>query len=211
MLDYPFPTFELRPEVVAKIDDFHTRDYAVSVPCGSINEWCYYLRSMEAFMMDLATDPDKAEILLDKVTHLSAEIGASMARCGVDIVSFYGDVGGQCNMIMSPPMWRRWIKPRLKKIFDAVRDANPESLIFFHSCGFIEPIIDDLIEIGLDILNPVQPESMDPYKIKREYGERLSLWGGIGLQTTMQANDLREVQTVVRDLIDAWAPGGGPR
>ena len=209
MLDYPFPTFELHSEVVAKIIDYHARDYPVSVPGGSINEWCYYIRSMEAFMMDLAVRPEMAEILLDKVTSLSAEIGAAMAKAGADIVSFYGDVGSQCSMMMSPKMWREWIKPRWKKIFDAVRDANPETLIFFHSCGFIEPIIEDFIELGLDILNPIQPEAMDPYKLKQEYGDKLSLWGGIGLQSTMQVDDPEEVRRSVRDLIDAWAPGGG--
>lgn len=210
MLDYPFPGFELTDETVTKIQTWHDRGYAVSVAAGSINEWCYYLRTMEEFMVDLVVNPEMAEILLDKVTDLSTQVGVGMAEAGADIICFYGDVGGQNSMLMSPTSWRKWIKPRWKQIFDAVHRANPEALVFFHSCGYVEPIIPDMIEVGTDILNPIQPEAMDPVKIKRQYGDQVALWGGVGLQSTMtSAASPDVVRIVVRSLIDEWAPGGG--
>ena len=207
VIDYPFPTFELNPLTLAEIERQHTRGYAVSVAAGSINEWGYYLRSMPELMVDLAERPAMAEVILEKVTELSTQVGTRLADAGADIICFYGDTGGQGSLLMSPKMWRRWIKPRWLRIFTAVHQANPQALVFFHSCGYIEPIIPDLIEIGLDILNPVQPEVMDPIQIKQKYGNQLSLWGGIGLQTTMK-QPVEQVHQAVRDLMDAWTPGG---
>jgi uroporphyrinogen decarboxylase len=208
MLEYPFPTYELSEETVAQIDALHDRGYAVSVSAGSINEWCYYLRGMEEFMADLVIHPEMAQILLDKVTELSIRVGVETARAGADVICYYGDVGGQKSMLMSPKMWREWIGPRWKKIFTAVHQANPDALVFFHSCGFIEPIIPDLIGYGLDILNPVQPETMDPLKIKRDYGDHVALWGGIGLQSTMRKSP-DVVRQVARQLIDHWSVESG--
>ena len=208
MLDYPFPTFELCEETVTEIRRLKDRGYATSATGGSINEWCYYLRSMPEFMVDLMDRPRMAEVILDKVTDLSAHTGARLAEAGTDVVSFFGDVGGQTHMLMSPRMWRKWIRPRWKRVFDAVRQANPETRIFCHSCGNILPIIPDFIELGLDILNPVQPEAMDPVDIKRRFGDALALWGGIGLQTTMTASP-EVVRWATTRLVAEWAPGGG--
>ncbi len=94
--------------------------------------------------------------------------------------SFTPEFAAQSAMVMSPAMWRRFFKPRLARFFAEVRAVNPA----YHSDGFIEPIIPDLIEIGLDVLNPVQPASMDPAKLKRLYEARLSFWGSIDEQRT---------------------------
>ena len=207
--DYPFPIFELADETVEGIRHVKDRGYIASVIGGSINESCYYLRSMEQFMLDLALQPEMAELVLDKVTALCVATGEQLASAGADIITFFGDVGGQRNMIMSPAMWRKWIKPRWETIFAAVRHANPETKILYHSCGYIMPIIPDFIELGLDILNPIQPEAMDPIQIKHEFGEHLTLWGGVGLQTTMRAASHDSVREDVRHLVTEWARGGG--
>ena len=112
-------------------------------------------------------------------------------------------------MLMSPKMWRQWIRPRWATIFEAARRVNPDIKIFVHSCGYIEPIIPDFIVLGLDILNPIQPETMDPVKIKRLYGDVLALWGGIGLQSTMIAPSPEIVRNDVRSLVKEWSQGGG--
>ena len=109
---------------------------------------------------------------------------------------------------MSPKMWRQWIKPRWEAIFSAIRRVNPSVKLFLHSCGYIEPIIPDFIELGLDILNPIQPETMDPIKIKQLYGDRLALWGGIGLQSTM-ITDPPTVRATASNLLSAWSKNGG--
>jgi uroporphyrinogen decarboxylase len=208
MLDYPFPTFELQDETVAEIGRLKGRGFATSAIGGSLNEWCYYLRSMSAFMLDLVDRPELAEVLLDSVTGLSAHTGAQLAEAGVDIVAFFGDVGGQYNLLISPRLWRKWFRPRWERVFNAVRRANPETKILYHSCGHILPIIPDFIELGLDILNPVQPEAMDPVAVKHRFGDRLTLWGGIGLQTTM-CRTPDDVKRETRRLVAEWAPGGG--
>lgn len=207
--EYPLPVFELRKETVAAIQALKGRGYAVSVASGSINEWCYYLRGMDAFMMDLALAPDMAAAMLERVAGLCAAIGAALAGAGADILCFYGDMGSQTRLLLGPKMWAEWIEPRWKRIIASVRGASPEALVFYHSCGFIEPIIPGLIESGFDILNPVQPESMDPVVIKRKFGGRIALWGGIGMQSTMLCGSPADVERAVRSLVESWAPGGG--
>ncbi len=209
VMDYPLPTFQLQDETVQLIQSWHDRGYAVAVAAGSINEWCYYLRGLDSFLVDLAQNPDLAETILDRITGLVTLIGIQLAASGADILCFYGDVGGQSRMLMSPKMWRRWIRPRWAVIFKSIRQVNPRVKIFLHSCGYIEPIIPDFIELGLDILNPIQPETMDPVKIKQLYGDRLALWGGIGLQRTMTAPDPHAVRGAARYLLSQWSENGG--
>jgi uroporphyrinogen decarboxylase len=209
IIDYPFPTFQVTDAMVKQIRDLKQRGYAVAAFAGSVNEWSYFLRGLATFMEDLVLRPELASLILDKVTTLSAQVGADLAEAGADILCFYGDTGGQCRLLISPKMWREWIKPCWQRIFAAVHRANPQARTFFHSCGFIAPLIPDLLEVGMDILNPVQAESMDPAEIKRQYGDWVVLWGGIGLQSTMRAPSPDIVREDVRRLVQAWAPGGG--
>jgi uroporphyrinogen decarboxylase len=118
-------------------------------------------------------------------------------------------VGTQKNLIVSPDCWRRQFKPRFKKIVDAAKDASPDVLFFYHSDGQIREIIPDLIEIGVDILNPVQPECMDPVEIKETFGDRLALWGGVGTQTVMPFGTPEEVRACVQRLFQTAGRGGG--
>jgi uroporphyrinogen decarboxylase len=209
VLDYPMPTFHLQDKTVEQIQSLHDRGYAVAVAAGSVNEWCYYLRGLDTFLMDLVQNPDMAELILARVTELATNMGIQLAESGVDILCFYGDVGGQSNMLLSPKMWRQWIRSRWNVIFKSIRRVNPKVKIFLHSCGYIEPIIPDLIEVGLDILNPIQPETMDPIKIKRHYGDRIALWGGIGLQSTMTSPDPQIVRETAKHLLSEWSINGG--
>jgi len=131
-----------------------------------------------------------------------------LAGADVDILRLGDDVGSQRAMLMSPDTWRTWFKPRLADLIRAAKAVKPDMLVFYHSDGYIEPIIPDLIEIGLDILNPVQPECMDPAQLKREYGRDLAFWGTIGTQTTMPFGDAEEVRRVVKERIDTVGPEG---
>jgi len=209
VVEYPFPVFELQERTVQTMRDLQQRGYAVSVAAGSINEWCYYLRGMDKFMMDLALAPDMACAVLDRVTALCTRMGSVLAGAGFDILCYYGDMGSQSSLLMSPDMWAQWIKPRWRRIISAIREASDHPYVFYHSCGFIEPIIPGLIDAGFDILNPIQPESMDPFKLKNQYGGQVVLWGGIGMQSTMLTGSTEEVKDATRRLIEAWAPGGG--
>ena len=207
--DYPFPVFEVQESTRRGIRDLHERGYAVSVAAGSINEWCCYLRGMDEFMMDLAFRPGMAAAILDKVTSLCVQMGAELAGAGADILCFYGDMGGQKGLLIGPEMWEKWILGRWREIIGATRRRSDDALLFYHSCGFIEPIIPALIDTGFQVLNPVQPESMDPVRIKRLFGNRISLWGGIGVQSTMLEGSADDIRTAVATLVREWTRGGG--
>lgn len=207
--DYPLPTFRLEAKTVEEIRALKGKGYAVSVAAGSINEWCYALRGMDSFLTDLALEPRMAETQLARVAELCALLGRELADAGADILCFYGDMGAQAGLLLGPEMWARYIQPLWRRILEAARRASPEALFFYHSCGYIEPIIPGLIEAGFQVLNPVQPESMDPVRIKRLYGQQISLWGGIGMQSTMLRCSAQEVRAATRALAQSWAPGGG--
>jgi uroporphyrinogen decarboxylase len=175
---------------------------------GSLFETSWYLRGQEQLLIDLHDNPDLATAILDTVNNTMIEGARRLAQAGADILRLGDDVGSQRAMLMSPGTWRTWFKPRLAGLIAAAKQVKPDMLVFFHSDGNIEPIIPDLIEIGLDILNPVQPECMDHIEIKREYGDRLAFWGTIGTQTTMPFGDTEEVRRVVKDRIDTMGPEG---
>jgi uroporphyrinogen decarboxylase len=112
-------------------------------------------------------------------------------------------------MLMSVKMWRTWLKPRLARTIAAARAIRPDVLVFYHSDGDVTAIIPDLLEIGVDILNPIQPECMDPVALKRAYGERLSFWGTIGTQSTFPFGSPEDVRREVRARISTVGVGGG--
>jgi uroporphyrinogen decarboxylase len=115
-------------------------------------------------------------------------------------------------MLLSPQDWRKTFKPRLKRLYSYVKGKAPEAKIFFHSCGAIRPIIKDLIEVGVDILNPIQPlaEGMNPESLKEEFGEKICFHGGIDVQQVMSSiGAFKDVEREVKGKIKALAPGGG--
>ena len=213
---YPWPDV-LAPyrwqEVPRQIRAWQDRGYPVSVSppgsCGgSLFETSWYLRGQTELLIDLYDNPDLATALLDTVNNTMIEGARRFASFGADIMHLGDDVGSQRAMLMSPQLWRRWFKPRLKALVRAAKMVKPDILVFYHSDGFIEPIIPDLIEIGIDILNPIQPECMDPVALKQKYGDRLAFWGTVGTQTTMPFGTPEEVRRVVRHRIDTVGPEG---
>jgi uroporphyrinogen decarboxylase len=213
---YPWPDV-LAPYRWASVADdvkvWQNRGYPVcgSPPgscAGSLFETSWYLRGQEQLLIDLFDNPDLGTALLDTVNNTLIEGARRFAQVGVDILKLGDDFGSQRAMLVSPALWRMWFKSRLAAIISAAKRIKPDILVFYHSDGDIEAIIPDLIEIGLDILNPVQPECMDPAQIKRRYGDRLSFWGAIGTQSTMPFGDADEVRRVVRERIETMGPEG---
>ena len=111
--------------------------------------------------------------------------------------------------MMSLDMYRQYLKPRLASVIQAARAISPNVLIAYHSCGFVEPFIDDLIDAGIDILNPVQPECMDFAKIHAKYGDRLSFWGTLGTQTLFPFGTAEEVYAKTIENLSIAGPRGG--
>ena len=128
---------------------------------------------------------------------------------GVDAIWVGDDVGAQNAMAISPESWRRIFKPMWAEYFGELKRLNPRIKIAYHSDGVIEPIIPDMIEVGLDILNPVQPACMDPAKLKKKYGDRLCFWGSIDEQHTLPFGSPDDVRREVLTRLDTIGRSGG--
>lgn len=210
--EYPFPDLEeeYRWEGIAdEIKKIQDRGYATMSGPGSLFEEICALRGHEAGLEDLATGNEVIIALIDKVAETVSYCARRLALAGIDILVFGDDIAMQDRMIMSPAMWREWIKPHFADAIQTAKEAKPDILIFYHSDGYIKPVIPELIEIGVDILNPVQPECMDPEEIKRKYGDKLSFWGTVGTQTTMPFGTPEEVKNIVKRRIEVVGKGGG--
>ena len=174
----------------------------------SIFEAAWYLRGMDQLLMDMVTDPDYVHALMDKVMQFPLVVSQKYIELGADMVWFGDDVSMQSGMMMSLDMWRTFLKPRYAVLFAACKKLNPSIKIAYHSCGNCETILDDMIEIGLDVLNPLQPMAIDPFKIKKRYGNRLALFGGLCVQQTMPRGSVNEVKKAVRKLKMEAGAGG---
>ncbi len=169
----------------------------------------WYLRGMEQFLSDMLINKDYARRLIDLVADFHLQAGLKLIDLGCDILLAGDDVGIQDRMLISPELWREFVKPCYGRVFGAYKRRNPKVKIATHICGYIEPIMDDLIEVGVDILNPVQPTAMDPARLKRRYGKRISFWGAVDDQRVLPLGSPPEVEAEVRLRLRQLAPGGG--
>ncbi len=175
----------------------------------SIFEAAWYLRGMEDLMMDMALEQEYVDSLMDKVMQFPLVASCKHASLGADMFWFGDDVAHQKGMMMSVEMWRRFLKPRYAELFAAPKRINPDIKVAYHSCGNCQAILDDLIEIGLDVLNPLQPLAIDPFEVKKRYGTGLSLFGGLCVQHTMPRGRPDEVRSAVSRLKKECGQGGG--
>jgi len=208
---YPFPVIATTQETLIQLTkDTHAQGFAM-MGCMACTVWetSWYIRSMEDLMIDMLTDNPRATLLLDRVTEQSCQMARMFARAGVDILQTGDDIGMQFTPMMDPNLWRKWIKPRLAKVLRAAREINPTALNYYHSDGYVIPYIEDLIEIGVDILQPVQPECMDFADIHKMFGDRLSFWSTIGTQHVLPFGTPEEVRAMVKRNLDICGEQGG--
>jgi uroporphyrinogen decarboxylase len=209
---YPWPDLDQRYRfsgVRRRVAELHAQGLAVAAFAGSVFEQSWYMRGLEDLMMDLVAAPEVAHYFFERTAALQQFAAEQFARAGVDIIITGDDVAGQQGLLISLETWRKFLKPRLAATVQTVKRANAGSFVFYHSDGNIEPLIPELIEIGIDILNPIQPECMDPAAIKRRYGDRLSFWGTVSVQRTMPFGTPDEVRAEVRTRIREVGCGGG--
>jgi uroporphyrinogen decarboxylase len=204
-LDQPYRFEGVRQRVEA----LHAQGFAVAAFAGSIFERAWYLRGMQQLLVDMYEAPELAQYLLERAAACQRYAAAQFARAGVDIVITGDDVATQNGLMMRIEMWRQYLKPLQAATARAVKEANSQSYVFYHSDGNVEALIPDLMETGMEILNPVQPECMDPAAIKRQYGDRLSFWGTVSVQRTMPFGTPDEVRAEVRARIRQVGRGGG--
>ena len=212
MKDYPWPDMkaEYRHEHLEDaVSKLHDAEFFVSGGVGHIFETAWQIRGMDKLFMDQIDHPEMAAVIYDRITELKQFCARRFAEAGCECLHCGDDVGMQDRLMMSPDMWRAWLKPRFASVIAAGREVNPDIHVFYHSDGYIEPIIPDLIEIGVTILNPVQPECVDPADLKRRYGDSLAFWGTIGTQTTMPFGTPDDVRAVVKERMETVGYDGG--
>jgi uroporphyrinogen decarboxylase len=202
-----------RPELYERTEwtlrEFQKQYWIVGVAVTTIWETAWALRGFEQLLMDLVIEPDLAERILDIPYRYHKAVARRMAAMGVDMIWLGDDVGAQKGMIISPAQWRRFLKPRLAGVISEAKSVNPGVRVAYHSDGDVRPIIPELIEIGVDILNPIQPAAMDPAEIKRKYGDRLSFWGTIDEQHTLPFGTPEDVAREVGERLETVGSNGG--
>lgn len=161
-------------------------------------EFAWYVRGMDVLFADLVEENGIGDWLLDWFAERAVIAAEHYCRAGVDVIVLGDDVGTQRGMMMSVPFWRRHIRPRLLRVIEAIRSHGLERpWVFYHSDGDIRPIVGDLADMGVDILNPVQPECMPLDELVPRYQDRLAFWGLIGTQTTMPFGTPQTVRAAV--------------
>jgi uroporphyrinogen decarboxylase len=182
--------------------------------CAGVTEMHSWLRGFENYYTDFYLNPSLACYLMDKIVELKEQYWAcALAEAGeyADVVMEADDMAGQERLLLSPKIYRKFIKPRHTRLFSFIKKQAPVK-IFFHTCGAIRPLIGELIESGIDILNPVQKSAgrMDLAELKREFGRDVVFWGGgVDTQHVLPMGTPQEVRDDVRHSVEALAPGGG--
>lgn len=188
---------------------FHERGLATcsAYACGVFEQAKEWLDD-EAALVAPYESPKEFARLLDRITEWKCAVYEAYAEAGVDIVWIGDDLGTQRALVMSPQQYRTWYRPRHEYIVSSLHRRRSDVKIAFHSCGHVYPLIRDLINIGVDILEAVQPETMDLALLKREFGRDICFWGGIGAQSVLQGSPEQVVEGV-RATLRLMAPGGG--
>jgi len=211
-LKYEFPTdsidslLDLMEPVMAHKDErFIGCDVS---PCAFEMYW--RLRGLEDAMMDFAINPELSMEMLKRCADFAYRLSeGALVRFDLDWLWTGDDAGSQIGMMFSPQNWRDMIKPNLKRIFDLSHEKD--TCVAFHSCGAIRPIIGDLVEIGLDVLNPIQCncDGMDPLELKKEFGENLAFMGGVDTQDLLPNGTVAEVRNATARLVEGMTADGG--
>ncbi|MBI4023721.1 MAG: hypothetical protein HY360_01990 [Verrucomicrobia bacterium] len=211
-LQYRFPTIEN----IREPDGYAERVAALKrsqlfVSGGIENPFkrLWHLRGYENALMDYLANRDLVDAIYDRLFDCCTEACVRMARAGVDMIQVVGDIAMQDRIIMGPELWREVDKPRWAKLIAACRRVNQEAAFFFHSDGKLTDLIGDLIEVGFTVINPIQPECVDPVEVKKQWGDRITLHGCISLQRTLPFGSVADVRHEVEGLIRHCGYNGG--
>jgi len=213
--NFPFPDVSGPYDIEGlscQVKELHARGLAAggNLPHlgGELFEAAWRLRGLENFLLDLVERPGWAHFLLDRLTDLARPKAEALARAGADVLALGDDVGMPGTMMMSPDHWREFFKPRMAMIIQAAQALKPDLRVLFHSDGYYEPIIPDLMEIGVNAINPLQPEHMDAARIRRRFGPRPALWGTVGHQTTLAFGTPEQIREEVKHRVETLGRAG---
>jgi uroporphyrinogen decarboxylase len=169
----------------------------------------WYLRGFENTLMDCVAEEDFYAELLERFTDLTLALVKECADIPADAIMMGDDWGDQRGVMIGPERWRRFVKPRYARIFEAIHAQG--KLAIMHCCGSAADIMGDIIEIGLDVLESVQPEAagMNPYALKKAWGDKITFWGGLGSQSTIPFGTPKGIKREIRRLRSEMGRGGG--
>ena len=197
------------PDLPQKVAALQAQGLFVKAGITQPYKRAWELRGMEDLLADYLANPGFVEKLWDKLVALDVELMRRFAAAGVDMIGIGGDIAMQDRVIVGPDTWRRIDKPRLARLIAEARTIKPDVHIFIHSDGKLDDIMPDLIEIGFDVIDPIQPECMDPFEVKREYGDRITLHGCGSVQRTLPFGTVDQVRQEVTALIEGCGYDGG--
>ncbi len=178
----------------------------VQFSCG-LFECSWMIRGFEDLFVDLLKNPSFCHDLYDMLLERHLQLVDELLKLGADGIIFVDDYGDQRGVLIGPDLWRQFIKPRLAKLYERVQQSGKWA--FQHTCGNVFDIIPDFIDIGLDVLQSLQPEAMPVYEIKQHFGNELCLWGGLGTQQLLPKGTPEEIRAEIRRLRRELGRGGG--
>ncbi len=170
----------------------------------SLFELAWHLTGLEKYMMAMMCEEPWLDLLNDRVEEWSTGLALQLVKAGVDAVWLGEDLGSQTSTLISPDDWRVKFKPRHKRMIEKMRQVNPDIIVIMHSDGAVAPLLDDFIEIGVDVYNPVQPNvpGSDPQELKDKYGDRVSFFGGIDQQDLLPSGNAENIRQEIKRRID---------
>jgi len=208
--EYVFPD----PDLPERFDGYNEaiereqkKTFIVANMGFSLFERAWTLAGMENLLVYMMTEKKFAHELLDRILEFNLGIIKNACSYDIDVMRFGDDWGQQSGLIMGPSIWREFIKPRVRQMYAAVRSKG--RYVMIHSCGKVDELFPELIEIGLDIFNPFQPEVMDVFEMKKRYGDKLSFYGGISTQKLLPYGTAAQVKDEVKQLLDVIGKDGG--
>jgi len=212
---FPFPDVSRPYHIEAlggQVRTLHARGLAAgsNLPHlgGELFEAAWRLRGLENFLIDLLERPTWAHFLLDRLADLARRNAETLARAGVDVLALDDDVGMPGTMMISPATWHEFFKPRLTTIIQAARAIKPGLRVLYHSGGYFEPVVGDLMEIGVNPIKPLQPDHMDAARIRQRFGPQLALWDTVGYHTTFSFATPDAIRREVKHRIETLGRAG---
>ncbi len=201
------------PALRHRVDDWHRQGLAVAGGAphlgGELFETAARMRGYGTFLVDLLEHRELVHYLLDQLTAVLMQSVNILARAGVDTLMLDDDVAMPTGLIIGLEAWREFLGPRLSRVIQAALDVSPDMLVCYHSDGDFTRLLPDLIEIGVHAINPLQPDCMDAAAIKRDYGDRLAMWGTVGTASQWDNGTPDEIRGEVRERIATLGVGGG--
>jgi uroporphyrinogen decarboxylase len=185
-------------------------DFSIMATGASVFQHATFIRGMDTLMMDMMTAPEQARFILGKVTDFYYEYYNRMFEAAgelIDVFALADDLGTQDSLLIGPELYDEYIAPGIRKMADLAHRNGIRLLL--HSCGNVEMLIPRFINSGVDILDPIQPESMDPLAIKAEYGRKICLRGGVSVQNVVSRGSINEVVAETQRIVTALKQGGG--